>query len=517
MKKSPEKYYALLPLVLLCAYFVYKAIGHPVHDFANYYFGGYLLGEHRFTPEIYFPHWFNLNIVALGHQPLFAGFAPNTPFLALLFSPIAMLPIGIAKLMFNIVSVALLIFSMNRLITFYKINPVYVLFIPVLFFIPLRNEIMFGQVYLLLFFFIAESWFAYEKQQFRKSAIFLSLAIMLKVFPILLLAVFLFRKQFRLVAYVMVSCLALVAVTLFFCTPETWLFYLSDVLPKASAGGIASAYVTNYQSILMFLKQLLVFDATENPNALLNIPTLFPAILTGFKLFLLTVGFYITKKSAGNSMVIAYWSLAIILMSPYGSTYTFILMLFPFFAVMKSEVATKKKALLIALLFLVNNLPLSVFMLWPFPFSYLRLVALLLFFGLLSSMVRNDINWKKIAAATLIPMVAILLLHKDERKTSAYFLGKSPLLIYDYKIADGRLTYFYWNQNGENTGSVALKASRIQRADLTRNAIYYFGKRIPTESGNNRKPIVIDGTTLLYLSDHDRGIGFYTLRKIDLR
>lgn len=63
---------------------------------------------------------------------------------------------------------------------------------------------------------------------------------------------------------------------------------------------------------------------------------------------------------------------------------------------------------------------------------------------------------------------------------------------------------------------MTLKTSRVESADLTQNAIYYFGKKIPADTGNKLKPMVIDGKTLLYLSDYDRGIGFYTLRKIDL-
>ena len=91
MKKSILKYYPFLPLLLLCGFYICRAVAFPIHDFANYYFGGYFLREHTFTANAYFPYLFNKEIVTLGYSPLFAGFAPNTPFLAMLLSQAAWL------------------------------------------------------------------------------------------------------------------------------------------------------------------------------------------------------------------------------------------------------------------------------------------------------------------------------------------------------------------------------------------------------------------------------------------
>ena len=87
MKKVFLKYYVFLPLLLLCFFYAYKAIAFPIQDFANYYFGGTFLAEENFNSDVYFPYEFNKAISALGYQNIFASFAPNTPFLALLFSP----------------------------------------------------------------------------------------------------------------------------------------------------------------------------------------------------------------------------------------------------------------------------------------------------------------------------------------------------------------------------------------------------------------------------------------------
>ena len=197
MKNLLEKY-PLIPLALLCALYVYKAYGLPAHDFANYYFGGKFLAEGRFANWIYFPYEFNKAIAAESYKHIFASYAPNTPFLALFFLPFSFLPLAAAKLIFNIVSTGLFFYTLNRLVKFYRIPALYLCLVPILFFVPIKNELLFGQVYFLLFVLLGETWIAYRKNKKNKAALYLSFAIMLKIFPILLLLAFLFRKKILL-------------------------------------------------------------------------------------------------------------------------------------------------------------------------------------------------------------------------------------------------------------------------------------------------------------------------------
>ena len=53
--------------------------------------------------------------------------------------------------------------------------------LPLLFFIPIKNNLLFGQVYFLLFFLLSESWVAYEKKQFKTMAALLGVAILMKI------------------------------------------------------------------------------------------------------------------------------------------------------------------------------------------------------------------------------------------------------------------------------------------------------------------------------------------------
>ena len=518
MKPLIGKYDSLIPLLLVCLFFTWKAIHFPAHDFANYYFGGKFLANGHFTSSVYFPYDFNKTIADLGFRNIFASYAPNTPFLALLFVPFSFLPLVVAKLTLNLLSILLFVYSLKRLVSFYKIEPVFLLLVPILFFVPIKNELLFGQVYFLLFFLIAESWLAYEKNQWVKMGIFLGVAVFLKVFPILLILVFVFKRQFRPIKYVLASCVILLLFSILFSGIDIWIFYFKNVLPKASSGEISEAFVTNYQSVFMFLKQLLVYDSVLNPDVIRNAPQTFQALIIAFKIMLFSIGFYISRKANNSLFVISYWILAMVLLSPYGSTYTFVLLLLPYFSLMKSALSSVKKILGCLFIFAVANLPLQAFISNAFPFSYLRLFALLLLFSLFLSWLYYTIEIKIVMISVAAGFAVAYFFPINKSENSSYLLGRDmPILIYDYRISKDLLTYYYWNETGKNSAFIPLENALTKVGEVKENQIFLDDKQLTFDTSYKEKPLLINNNTMLYLSDFDRGIGFYTLRKIDIR
>lgn len=517
MKNFVFKYYPFLPLLLLCVFYGYKAIGFPIHDFSNYYFSGRFLAEGNFNSRIYFPYEFNKAISDLGHEHIFASYAPNTPFLAFLFVPFSFIPVEAAKLVFNCISIVLLLYSIYRLFSFYSINPKFALLVPVLFLVPIKNNLLFGQVYFLLFFLLAEGWIAYEQERWKQMAIFWSLAILLKVFPIFLLVFLIFKKKEIPVFFLIGFGLLFFGISTFFTGIDIWGFYLTEVLPKASNGEIASAFVPNYQSVFMFLKELLVFDAADNPEAIFNYPILFSALILAFKVGILTLGFFVSRRKYDVIFVFSYWILAMILCSPYGSTYTFLLLLVPFLALIKSDISNVKKGIFCLIVFLISNIPLSIFINKDFPFSYLRLYVLLLFFVLLLIQLRQRIYWKAVTVSVFLSMVFVLIFKKQEVVTSKPLFQKAPILIYDYQVSHNQLTYFYWDEKGGHKNTIAFKNATVSELDVSQRKMVSKSELLPLEHGNKYQPMLIDNKTLIYLSDYGRGIGFYTLRVIELK
>lgn len=520
MKPIFAKYCPFLPLLVLCGYFAYRAIGFPVHDFANYYFGGKFLADGNFNTLIYFPYEFNKAISDLGHEHLFAAYAPNTPFLAVVFAPLSLLAVGTAKLLFNCLSIVLLAVGLIRLFSHYRLHTVYALLIPVLFMVPIKNDLLFGQVYFVLFFLLAEGWLAYEKQSWKKMALFWGLVILLKVFPMILIFPLVFRKQWKPLLFLLVACLALFGISLLFVGIDVWLFYFQSVMPKASKGELATAFVDNYQSVLMLLKRLFIYDVVENPNPWFRAPGYFSAASIAFKIGMLALGYFISRKptqdpAKNNLMVFGFWMLAANLLSPYGSTYTFILWVFPVLALLKSTISTVLKAGLLGLLFLVCNLPLSLFIDNGFPFSYVRLLLVMAFFMGFALISFRKSTWIRALALGCLVFFAATFRQQDapERSTDLIAEG-SPILTYDYEVANDGIHYYYWNEKGRNNGKLLFHVQSAIPLKIKHHQVFYNKRQLTFDNSKKRKAILLNHKTLLYLSDQGRGIGFYAIRKL---
>jgi len=138
----------------------------------------------------------------------------------------------------------------------------------------------------------------------------------------------------------------------------------------------------------------LVYDNLENPNAIFNSPNLFIACIFSIKVFLCVLAYYISKSTAKEIYFFSFWIIAGILISPYGSTYTFLLFIFPFLALIKHQMSVQKKLILIFLIGLVSNIHLSYFSSWQFPLSYMRFIILILFSTAYINLARSWINWQ---------------------------------------------------------------------------------------------------------------------------
>jgi len=488
---------------LICSFFIFIAIDFAPHDFANYYFGGTFIREGLFTSDIYFPHIFNHEISALGYENLFVSFAPNTPFLGALFFPLSFFSLATAKIISNIGSLLLFLYSLRNLIKTYRINPIYLWLLPLVFFIPLRNNFLFGQVYLVLFFLLTEGFLAYRKNKYLKMGLFWSFAILLKVFPVLLFGMLLFRKKYWGIIYLSAACIVLLCFSLVISGFEIWEFYFSSVLPKSGNGEIAGEFVQNYQSVFMFLKYVF-------PTNILA----FSMLLFLFKLMLLVLAYFVSIREKSKLKVFAFWMLLTILLSPYGSTYTNLLILFPFLYFIKKAAFRKKNVGIIILILLITTIPISYFSNFEIPFSFPRMWLLLLLLFVLIKDNLFQINWKK-SLLFILPVSFLyffLFLPKNDM-TKFESISSDHILSYDFTIKDGFLHYKFWDAKGEHLQTTEIQVTTIDTSNiyLIDNQIIYKNKQLTFGKDHKLKPAIINGQTLVYLSDIKKGIGFYSL------
>jgi hypothetical protein len=362
---------------------------------------------------------------------------------------------------------------------------------------------------------LAESLLAYESKRFVKMAALLSFAIMLKVFPAILLLIFCFRRQFRIAALVSIFCATLFLASVALTGLDVWVFCLTKVLPKAANGEIAGAFVDNYQSVFMFLKRVFVFDQTLNRESVFNSPSFFSALLFGFKILVLLTGWFITKNN-NNLTVFSYWIFAAIVLSPYGSTYTFVLLIFAFFTIASAQLTMTRNLIFIGLIFLVSNFPLQMVKKLQFPFSYGRLFFLLALMFVFVALLSKPMRWKIITPIAVLSTVLAFFLTAKHSTSPRHLFLNAPILIYDYKLQNNKLTYFYWDEKGENSHSTVFKYKNAVPLELKHNQVYHNGKKLTDDHSNKLKPVLLDDNSIILLTDAERGIGFYTLKIIDL-
>jgi hypothetical protein len=123
-----------------------------------------------------------------------------------------------------------------------------------------------------------------------------------------------------------------------------------------------------------------------------------------------------------------------------------------------------------------------------------------------------------LGGSVLFFMLLSLFQNRTEKDESEYFFKKEiALLNYDFTIADNKMTVCYIDGTGkqDTTLDMPYKITGMRSLQLVNNQIR-TGRQVTNTSDRKLKPLLVNGNEIIYLSDKNRGIGFYTLRKISL-
>jgi hypothetical protein len=156
-----------------------------------------------------------------------------------------------------------------------------------------------------------------------------------------------------------------------------------------------------------------------------------------------------------------------------------------------------------------------------FPFSFLRLIITVILFGGIIFAFRP--GWNKLALVAFIIPFFSLLNGSVKDDGSSYLLSEEPsLLITDFyeNTDENKIQYSFRDINGMQNGEFIFP-EKIQYCEsvfgtdahhiMCKGKEYYF----PNE--RIKSPLLINRKTLLYLSDKNRGVGFYTIRRMEIR
>ena len=170
---------------------------------------------HGHYPEAYDMARLNDRIAADGYHDVFVSYTPFPPFTSLVFAPLLIFPMDVARIVFNGFSIAVFLITLWRITRFLSTPAYLIAALPVIFFIPLLNNLAFGQSYLLLFTLLAEGYLAYRKKQRLLSSLLWAAAILFKLFPAFLFIFLLLRRRYRDTIYLGIACALLLLLSLF--------------------------------------------------------------------------------------------------------------------------------------------------------------------------------------------------------------------------------------------------------------------------------------------------------------
>ena len=522
LEKSALPY--LAPLILLLGVCLYHSQVVPWSDFAGYYTGSHLLltGDYRAAYDM---KALNDHIAAAGYKVDLVPYAPFPPFTSLIFAPFIILPMATAKLLFNLVSAILFLVTVARAIKHFGVSRYFALVIPIIFFIPIVNNIFFGQAYLLLCSLLLEGFLAYKERRPILSGILWGVAILFKIFPAFIFLFLLFRRKYRALLYLSIACALLLTGSLLINGIHSWEYYLAHILPKVNNGQLNDPFTYVFQSAFMLFKKAFIYDALLNPHPFIHSPFIFMAIMALFKALILTICIIFTiRKTDDDLPSFSIWMTASILLSPNGSSYSLVLLLIPLLALVTQlynfrAIHMGFAITAAALLLIACNIPvirLSSFPLWAqFP----RLYLLLAFFIILSSPWARYWNTRLAAGLAIIFFILALPGLDTSRDSSTYLLDREEhLYICDYQVKNNSLVYYYRDQNGLHevpTGFRVYTATNDD-LDLRDEQIWYKGRQMTTGPDRKEKPLLVNNEYIVYLSDKDRGVDFYTLRQLTI-
>jgi hypothetical protein len=268
-------------LILLVALFFWKtfvpAWGTLNTDFPGYYLAARLFRDGYPFERVYDWIWFQRqkdHAGILGSNVV--GYAPSSPFSALLVAPLVGLsPLG-AKHIWLLLNLGLLVGTVLLLRELSQLRLRRIALITFLTVVPLRTNFLFGQQHLLMLFLLTlAAWLLVVRGRSASAGAVIAVAAVLKIYPAIFGLYLARKRRWTALAALVVTAIAALALGVALFGRETWRVYGFEVLPRSLTGESNHPYLIEYNSPLALLRRLFTFEPQLNPNPALNAPVLY--------------------------------------------------------------------------------------------------------------------------------------------------------------------------------------------------------------------------------------------------
>jgi hypothetical protein len=321
---------------------VVPAMSEITADFPGYFTAARIVIDGQDTRRLYDDDWFREQIRRYGLESAKnpGKFAPFPPPTALLLVPIARFePLTALRILTVVSSLALVcsIFLLARILAWnLLVSALFILAAG----LGIISGLRCGQPYVLISMFCILGYYLYLRRRPWLAGICLGLFVPIKYFPVIILAYFAFRKEWKVV---MGGAVAIAAVGLVSVGVLGWKVhevFIISVFGNHLAGRLSLQdqtvpFSAVYQSFDTLFDQLFVFDAVHNPQPLLAAPLLRTLSLITLKGSILLVAAAILVKLARQGSAraaapsIGLLGIVLFLIAPATATYTCALLWLP--------------------------------------------------------------------------------------------------------------------------------------------------------------------------------------------
>jgi hypothetical protein len=348
----------------------------PTPDFSLYYTGAKALLEGDRLRDLYDWTAFERMMSRAGIDDQIGGWAPNPPLTMLPMVPLASFPPGAAMRMWNGIGLALLLTTLWILSRLSRIRLEYLLLLAACGFTAFFMNFILGQYYIVLLFLLTLAWWCLERNRPAAAGVWCGVAFGLKLYAAPFLLYFAMRRNWRALAAMSATMLTMAALAIgLFGWPESW-HYATVILPRTLDSGSQGLYHPAVASLTALLRRTFVAEPELNPSPVLNAPWAFFFLRAFLLLSILAFALIGIRKTGGclERHAFAWFSIALLLLSPHTPHYTFMLLLLP--VVLLMEDAGAPRRFLLAVWFTLMTLNL------PFPALFPKAWLLLMLYGI---------------------------------------------------------------------------------------------------------------------------------------
>jgi len=327
-------------------------------DFPNYYTAARLVRSGEHLKDFYDWTWFQRQMNYSGIERQLGAYTPQPPLTMLPMLPLAGFPLQTAKriwLVFNLVFLGSTVWLLSKI---GRLRIEHIVLLALAGYTSLRTNFLLGQYYVFLLFLLTLSFYLIACKKTISSGVVAGAAFALKLYGGPLLLYFVVKRYWKAVAGMIGTTVLAAAVAIaIFGWVDVW-FYTTQILPRTLEGVPPDPYNPGVQTVATLLRRVFLVDPELNPRPLYSAPWLLFFLQPLISLVIVVfASLAVALKRAGSCRRdFAIFTIALLLISPSISSYTFLLLLLP--VVLCLEEAGPRETLYLVTSYILLNAPL---------------------------------------------------------------------------------------------------------------------------------------------------------------